>query len=156
MVMYTKQRLGLLEARHRYGLITAQRGRKTLTPERQRHCVLLNRVEAVTYSMGHFCFGSESLAVLPGSFQERAERRHAIRTLVVCFSHIEEQGWSMTQNQWTGREVRILREALRLTQVEFAELNKMSPHTVSKWERLGSSSSCAAISPANWTAYCSG
>lgn len=41
-------------------------------------------------------------------------------------------------NQWTGRETRLLRQALRLTVREFAEDLGVSVRTVSKWEARGS------------------
>jgi hypothetical protein len=42
------------------------------------------------------------------------------------------------QNEWTGRHVHALRDnALRLTQTEFAQRVRMSPFTISKYERLG-------------------
>lgn len=45
----------------------------------------------------------------------------------------------VTVNQWTGRETRLLRLALRLTVREFAEDLGVSVRTVSKWEARGSS-----------------
>jgi tetratricopeptide (TPR) repeat protein len=42
------------------------------------------------------------------------------------------------QNEWTGRHVLALRDnALRMTQPEFAQRVRMSPFTISKYERLG-------------------
>lgn len=45
----------------------------------------------------------------------------------------------VTMGQWTGRETRFLRHALRLTVRAFAEDLGVSPRTVSKWEAAGSS-----------------
>lgn len=42
-----------------------------------------------------------------------------------------------TVNQWSGRESRMLRQALRLTVRDFAEELGVSPRTVSKWEAGG-------------------
>lgn len=42
-----------------------------------------------------------------------------------------------TVGQWSGRETRILRQALRLTVRDFAEKLGVSPRTVSKWEAGG-------------------
>ncbi|MDQ1246642.1 MAG: Transcriptional regulator [Actinomycetota bacterium] len=44
----------------------------------------------------------------------------------------------VTMGQWTGRETRLLRHALRLTVRDFAEDLGVSPRTVSKWETAGS------------------
>lgn len=43
----------------------------------------------------------------------------------------------VTMGQWTGRETRFLRHALRLTVRDFAEDLGVSPRTVSKWETAG-------------------
>lgn len=43
----------------------------------------------------------------------------------------------VTMGQWTGRETRLLRHALRLTVRDFAEDLGVSPRTVSKWETAG-------------------
>jgi len=41
--------------------------------------------------------------------------------------------------EWSGRETRLLRQAMRLTVRSFAEYLGVSPRTVSKWEASGSS-----------------
>jgi transcriptional regulator with XRE-family HTH domain len=43
----------------------------------------------------------------------------------------------VTMGQWTGRETRLLRQALRLTVRHFAEDLGVSPRTISKWETAG-------------------
>jgi transcriptional regulator with XRE-family HTH domain len=44
----------------------------------------------------------------------------------------------VTMRQWTGRETRHLRHALRPTIRDFAEDPGIRPRTVSKWESAGS------------------
>ncbi len=39
--------------------------------------------------------------------------------------------------RWSGRETRALREAMRMTLVEFADYLGVSDRTISKWERGG-------------------
>lgn len=43
----------------------------------------------------------------------------------------------MTIGSWTGREARLLREALRLSQREFAAKLGIAPRTVAQWDRIG-------------------
>lgn len=43
----------------------------------------------------------------------------------------------MTIRMWTGREARQLREALRLSQREFAATLGIAPRTVAQWDRIG-------------------
>ena len=43
----------------------------------------------------------------------------------------------MTIRSWTGREARLLREALRLSQREFAATLGIAPRTVAQWDRMG-------------------
>jgi tetratricopeptide (TPR) repeat protein/DNA-binding XRE family transcriptional regulator len=43
----------------------------------------------------------------------------------------------VTMGQWTGRETRLLRHAVRLTVRHFAEDLGVSPRTISKWETAG-------------------
>ena len=38
---------------------------------------------------------------------------------------------------WTGREARLLREALRLSQREFAAALGIAARTVAQWDRVG-------------------
>jgi transcriptional regulator with XRE-family HTH domain len=43
----------------------------------------------------------------------------------------------MTIRPWTGREARLLREAVRLSQREFAAKLGIAPRTVAEWDRIG-------------------
>ncbi|MBP2321090.1 transcriptional regulator with XRE-family HTH domain [Kibdelosporangium banguiense] len=43
----------------------------------------------------------------------------------------------MSVQEWSGREARALRHALRLSLRAFADRLGIAPRTVSKWEKLG-------------------
>lgn len=56
---------------------------------------------------------------------------------VVAIRRNPEEVGVATVDQWSGRETRMLRHALRLTVRDFAEDLGVSPRTVSKWEAGG-------------------
>lgn len=70
--------------------------------------------------------------------KERERQQPATPVVASSMTGPDGCGCGVVVGRWTGREIRALREALRMTVTAFAEHLGVSSKTVSGWERTGS------------------